>query len=88
MGFDGGEYRADQMASQNAFFYLFNLFGGAFVNEGGQAVDKSILLPLAPEYIGYSDVHVEGQHFMAVLPHIDDVTHDGEEGFFKYSGGF
>ena len=78
--------------SQNAFFYLFNLFGGAFndasANNDSQTVDKSILLPLAPEYIGYSDVHVEGQHFAAVLPHIDTVTHDGEEGFFKYRVDF
>ena len=73
--------------SQNAFFYLFNLFGGAFT-EDNKSVDKSILLPLAPEYIGYSDVHVEGQHFMAVLPHIDDVTHEGEDGFFKYRVDF
>ncbi|MGP4951978.1 valine--pyruvate transaminase [Psychrobacter sp. T6-1] len=79
--------------SQNAFFYLFNLFGGAFVDESSQdkdnkSIDKSILLPLAPEYIGYSDVHVEGQHFMAVLPHIDEVTHNGEAGFFKYRVDF
>lgn len=74
--------------SQNAFFYLFNLFGGAFTNEQSESVDKSILLPLTPEYIGYSDVHVEGQHFTAVLPHIDEVTHDGEEGFFKYRVDF
>ncbi|WP_198336297.1 valine--pyruvate transaminase [Psychrobacter celer] len=74
--------------SQNAFFYLFNLFGGAFTDEQNESVDKSILLPLTPEYIGYSDVHVEGQHFMAVLPHIDEVTHDGEEGFFKYRVDF
>lgn len=74
--------------SQNAFFYLFNLFGGAFVDDDNQSIDKSILLPLAPEYIGYSDVHIDGQHFTAVLPHIDDVTHDGEEGFFKYRVDF
>ncbi|WP_350561628.1 valine--pyruvate transaminase [Psychrobacter sp. CAL346-MNA-CIBAN-0220] len=74
--------------SQNAFFYLFNLFGGAFTDEQNQSVDKSILLPLAPEYIGYSDVHIDGQHFTAVLPHIDEVTHDGEEGFFKYRVDF
>jgi len=79
--------------SQNAFFYLFNLFGGAFTDEQSQdkenqSVDKSILLPLTPEYIGYSDVHVEGQHFAAVLPHIDEVTHEGEEGFFKYRVDF
>ena len=79
--------------SQNAFFYLFNLFGGAFADEKSQdkesqSIDKSILLPLTPEYIGYSDVHVEGQHFAAVLPHIDEVTHDGEAGFFKYRVDF
>ncbi|MEC5209842.1 valine--pyruvate aminotransferase [Psychrobacter sp. PL15] len=74
--------------SQNAFFYLFNLFGGAFTDEQNQSIDKSILLPLAPEYIGYSDVHVDGQHFAAVLPHIDEVTHDGEAGFFKYRVDF
>jgi len=74
--------------SQNAFFYLFNLFGGAFTDEQNESVDKSILLPLTPEYIGYSDVHVEGQHFTAVLPHIDEVTHDDEEGFFKYRVDF
>lgn len=80
--------------SQNAFFYLFNLFGGAFTNEAAehnesnQSIDKSILLPLAPEYIGYSDVHVDGQHFAAVLPHIDEVSHDGEDGFFKYRVDF
>ena len=69
--------------SQNAFFFLFNLFGGAFTDG-----DKSILLPLAPEYIGYSDVHIEGQHFTAVLPHIEEVTHEGEDGFFKYRVDF
>jgi len=74
--------------SQNAFFYLFNLFGGAFTDEQNESVDKSILLPLTPEYIGYSDVHVEGQHFTAVLPHIEEVTHDGEAGFFKYRVDF
>ena len=74
--------------SQNAFFYLFNLFGGAFTDEQNESVDKSILLPLTPEYIGYSDVHVEGQHFTAVLPHIDEVTHNGENGFFKYRVDF
>ena len=74
--------------SQNAFFYLFNLFGGAFTDEKSESVDKSILLPLTPEYIGYSDVHVEGQHFTAVLPHIDEMTHDGEAGFFKYRVDF
>ncbi|OLF41008.1 valine--pyruvate transaminase [Psychrobacter sp. Rd 27.2] len=99
MGFFNRHYdwnlTADNIAltngSQNAFFFLFNLFGGAFVeakDSEEQTIDKSILLPLAPEYIGYSDVHVEGQHFTAVLPHIEEVTHEGEEGFFKYRVDF
>lgn len=70
--------------SQNGFFYLFNLFGGKF--DDGK--DKSILLPLAPEYIGYSDVHIEGKHFIAVQPTIEEVTHEEEAGFFKYRVDF
>ena len=56
--------------SQNAFFYLFNLFGGRF-NDNGSETDKTILLPLAPEYIGYADAHIEGSHFTAVPPRIE-----------------
>ena len=69
--------------SQNAFFYLFNLFGGAF--EGG---DKKILLPLAPEYVGYADAHIDGQHFLSVPPKMEDVQHEGQDGFFKYRVDF
>ncbi|MFW2177773.1 MULTISPECIES: valine--pyruvate transaminase [unclassified Moraxella] len=70
--------------SQNAFFYLFNLFGGKF--DDGH--DKSILLPLAPEYVGYADAHIDGKHFVAVNPLIDEVEHEGETGFFKYRVDF
>lgn len=69
--------------SQNAFFYLFNMFGGQF-DDG----DKSILLPLAPEYIGYADAHTVGKHFVAVPPILEDVQHNGEDGFFKYHVDF
>ncbi len=69
--------------SQNAFFYLFNLLGGEF--ETGH---KKILLPLAPEYIGYADVHVSGSHFLSVRPHIERVQHQGKDGFFKYRVDF
>ncbi|MDK4537540.1 valine--pyruvate transaminase, partial [Kingella kingae] len=79
----GWDISADNIAltngSQNAFFYLFNLFGGRF-DDG----DKSILLPLAPEYIGYADAHVQGKHFVAVPPQIQNVQHNGKDGFFKY----
>ncbi len=84
--------------SQNAFFYLFNLFSGSFAHHkttdaqaevaSNRTVVKSILLPLAPEYIGYSDVQIEGKHFIAIEPTIATVTHDGEAGFFKYTIDF
>ncbi|MDO4699860.1 MAG: valine--pyruvate transaminase [Moraxella sp.] len=70
--------------SQNAFFYLFNLFSGEFANN----TSKKILLPLSPEYIGYADAHVDGTHFVAVAPIIEDVKHDGQDGFFKYRVDF
>ncbi len=69
--------------SQNGFFLLFNLFSGKFTDSDGEC-SKSILLPLAPEYIGYSDVHIDGKHFVTVKPDIEEVTHQGESGFFKY----
>ena len=88
----GWNLTADNIAltngSQNAFFYLFNLFGGKFNLSDGQTVEKAILLPLAPEYIGYADVHVEGQHFISVKPKIENVEHEGEAGFFKYRVDF
>lgn len=74
--------------SQNAFFYLFNLFGGQFEDEQGEISTKSILLPLAPEYIGYNDVHIDGKHFIAIKPEIEEVEHEGETGFFKYKIDF
>lgn len=70
--------------SQNAFFYLFNLFSGKFNDNQ----DKKILLPLAPEYIGYADAHIDDKHFIAVEPIIEDTTHQGETGFFKYRVDF
>lgn len=69
--------------SQNAFFYLFNLFSGDFGDN-----DKKILLPLAPEYIGYADAHVDGTHFVAIPPIIEEVSHNGQDGFFKYRVDF
>lgn len=83
----GPENIALTNGSQNAFFYLFNLFGGRF-GSGEDAVFKRILLPLAPEYIGYADAHVEGPHFTAVRPAIERVEHEGEGGFFKYRVDF
>ncbi len=80
----GWDIQAENIAltngSQNAFFYLFNLFAGDY----GAGVSKKILLPLVPEYVGYNDVQVGGDYFTATRPTIERVTHNGQEGFFKY----
>ena len=62
--------------SQSAFFILFNLFAGAF--EGG--AKKKILFPLAPEYIGYCDVGLVDDLFVATRPQIKHI----DEHIFKY----
>ena len=66
--------------SQNAFFYLFNLLGGNYDGE----VNKKILFPLAPEYIGYADASVSEDAFVAVRPKITEL----ENGLFKYTVDF
>ena len=62
--------------SQNAFFYLFNLFGGTGVTGEMQRV----FLPLAPEYIGYGDQALEPGMFISRKPRIEML--DNRE--FKY----
>jgi len=66
--------------SQAAFFMLFNMFGGDY----GEGHRKHILLPLAPEYIGYADAGIEPDLFRAVRPDISFT--DGHE--FKYRVDF
>lgn len=73
--------------SQNAFFCLFNLFSGRF-GEGHHTHDKKILLPLAPEYIGYADAHIDDSHFITTAPIIEMCEHEGQTGFFKYRVDF
>lgn len=53
--------------SQTAFFFLFNLFAGEFAD----GTRKKILLPLAPEYIGYVDVGLTEDFFVASRPEIE-----------------
>ena len=62
----GPEHIALTNGSQTSFFYLFNLFAGAF-RDGSH---RRILLPLAPEYIGYADVGLTDDHFIAYRPEI------------------
>ena len=66
--------------SQNAFFSLFNLFGGKF---GGSNL-KQILLPLAPEYIGYAEVGLEPDFFRSFRPDLEILT----DRLFKYRVDF
>ena len=66
--------------SQTAFFILFNIFAGAF--EGGSS--RKILFPLAPEYIGYCDVGLVDDLFVANKPQIKHI----DEHIFKYHINF
>ena len=52
--------------SQSSFYALFHLFAGDFQ----QKPARRILLPLAPEYIGYVDVGLGQQLFRAFRPSI------------------
>ena len=53
---------------QTAFFFLFNLLAGRMPD----GTRKKILLPLVPEYIGYSDQGIDGCVFRAVPPLIEE----------------
>jgi valine--pyruvate aminotransferase len=74
------EHIALSNGSQSAFFILFNMFAGEYEN-GAQ---KHIQFPLAPEYLGYSDLGLSDTFFKATRPKIE-ITGDG---FFKYHVDF
>jgi valine--pyruvate aminotransferase len=66
--------------SQTAFFDLFNMFGGE-LEDGGR---RKILLPVAPEYIGYEDVGLNDDLFVARRPAIEFLG----DRLFKYHVNF
>ena len=66
--------------SQSAFFVLFNMFAGEY--ESG--VKKQIQFPLVPEYLGYSDLGIGEDFFIATRPSIELL----DDGFFKYHVDF
>lgn len=70
------EHIALTTGSQTGFFYLFNLLGGN-LTDGRRG---RILLPVTPEYIGYADVGIEPDLFVARRPQIEIQ----ERPFFKY----
>jgi valine--pyruvate aminotransferase len=64
------------LGSQSAFFALFNLFAG----EGRDGRRARILLPLAPEYIGYADVGLSHDLLVSRRADIEELP----DGLFKY----
>ena len=62
--------------SQSSFFALFNAFAGNYPDGSF----KQILLPLAPEYIGYTDIADQRALFKSTRPSIEFQN----DGFFKY----
>jgi len=76
----GPENIAVTNGSQSASFMLFNLFAG----ESDSGEPGNILLPLAPEYIGYSDQGLCDDFFVAARPNIEHL--DGH--LFKYRVDF
>lgn len=66
--------------SQSGFFLLLNMFAGDF-EDGTQ---KKIRLPLAPEYIGYADIGLDKDFFIATRPQIERL----DEHIFKYRVDF
>ncbi len=76
----GPENIALTNGSQNAFFFLFNMFAGPFAD--GRT--RRILFPLTPEYIGYADVGVTEDFFLTTRPEIELV----DQHTFKYHVNF
>ncbi len=66
--------------SQAGFFLLFNIFAG----ECTDGIQRKILLPMAPEYIGYSDVGLSDGLFLARKPDIEKF----DDHTFKYHVNF
>ena len=62
--------------SQSAFFILYNLLAGDMVD----GTNRSIHLPLTPEYIGYGDLGLSDNFFTATKPEIKLL----EDSLFKY----
>ncbi|WP_028579319.1 valine--pyruvate transaminase [Desulfogranum japonicum] len=54
--------------SQAAFFILFNMLAGRYPDGSS----KKILLPMAPEYIGYADLGLCSDFFVSVKPRIEE----------------
>lgn len=76
----GPENIALTAGSQHGFFLLFNLLAGPRAD----GVSRRILLPLTPEYIGYGDLGVTEDLFIARRPAVELLP----DGLFKYRVDF
>ncbi len=65
--------------SQSSFFILFNSFAGS-----ARGIQKRVLIPLVPEYIGYCDVGLEEGMIVSQQAKIQNL----DDGFFKYQVDF
>lgn len=66
--------------SQGGFFLLFNLLAGEYPDGS----HKRILLPVTPEYVGYEDLGVTENLFIAQRPSIEQL----DDQMFKYHVNF
>lgn len=80
----GWPLTADNIAisngSQSAFFVLYNMFAGK-MKDGSE---RTIHLPLSPEYLGYADIGLSENFFSATKPNIELL----DEQQFKYHVNF
>ncbi len=65
--------------SQSSFFILFNSFAGSC-----GPIQKQVLIPLVPEYIGYCDVGIEAELIRSQEARIELL----DDGYFKYQVDF
>jgi valine--pyruvate aminotransferase len=72
----GPEHIALTGGSQTGFFQLFNLLAGEF-DDGSS---RRILLPLTPEYVGYTDLGLDDNMFVSNRPVIEYL----DDRLFKY----
>lgn len=75
-----GDNIAVSNGSQSAFFVLYNMLAGVMPDSS----ERSIHLPLAPEYIGYRDIGLTENFFTATRPSIELL----ENHLFKYHVDF
>ena len=62
---------------QSAFFTLFNMLAG----DNREKDNKSILLPMVPDYLGYADAGIDDDMFIGRRPLIQHI----DETMFKYA---